>query len=55
MAAQLGASWGEKEQLLSDAASKDRKRMEELNKIFTTVSRSRVPIGISINELRIGR
>lgn len=39
MAAQLGDSWFEKEQLLVDAAKKDKQRMEELNKVLTNVSR----------------
>jgi len=32
----LGDSWAEKEQLLSDAVIKDRKRMEDLNRLLTT-------------------
>ena len=39
MAVQLGDSWFEKEQLLVDAAKKDKQRMEELNKVLTNVSR----------------
>lgn len=42
MAAQLGDSWFEKEQLLVDAAKKDKQRMEELNKVLTNVSRIKI-------------
>ena len=38
---QLGDSWFEKEQLLAEAAKKDKQRMEELNKVLTNVSRIR--------------
>jgi hypothetical protein len=41
MAVQLGDSWFEKEQLLAEAAKKDKQRMEELNKVLTNVSRIR--------------
>lgn len=46
MAAQLGDSWFEKEQLLADAAKKDKQRMEELNKVLTNVS-SRIKSSLS--------
>ena len=39
MASQLGDTWSEQERLLSVAVEKDRKRMEDLNKILTTVSK----------------
>ena len=38
MVVQLGDTWSEQERLLSAAVEKDRKRMEDLNRILTTVS-----------------
>jgi len=38
---QLGDSWNEQERLLSAAVEKDKKRMEDLNRVLTTVRKIR--------------
>ena len=47
MTVQLGDTWSEQERLLSVATEKDKKRMEDLNRILTTVSKILVTLRFS--------